>query len=41
MGDIYSDKHQKKNPKRSPEQQKEDRIKRNKSKGNRDGKNGI
>jgi len=33
MGDKYYTKHLKKNPKRTPEQIKEDRIKRNKLKG--------
>ncbi len=41
MGDKYSSKHQKKNPKRTEKQIEEDRIKRNKSRGNGDGKNGI
>ena len=39
MGDIYSHKHQKKNPKRTKEQIREDRIKRNKRKeANKHGK---
>ncbi len=32
MGDKYYSKHLKKNPKRTPEEIKEDRIKRNKDK---------
>ncbi len=41
MGDIYVSKHQRKNPKRTEQKIKEDRMKRNKSRGNGDGKNGI
>lgn len=41
MGDKYTEKHLKKNPKRTEKQIGEDRIKRNKSRGNGDGKNGI
>ena len=41
MGDKYSEKHQKKNPKRTEKKMGEDRIKRNKMKGKGDGKNGI
>ncbi len=38
MGDVYSHKHKKKNPKRTKEQIRKDRIKRNEHK--EDDKNG-
>jgi len=42
MGDKYSNKHQKKNPKRTKEQIRKDRIKRNKDKeANKHGKTKI